>query len=58
MKIEAIGNTSFTSNKITTLKDLWRLSHDSRFTNVKPIKTYAQYLKAYGLDLKARKTVK
>jgi hypothetical protein len=55
MKVRAINNTSFTSTKTTTLKDLWRLSHDSKFTNIKPIKTYAQYLKVYGLDLKSRK---
>ncbi len=55
MKVRAINNMSFTSTKTTTFKDLWRLSHDSKFTNIKPIKTYAQYLKVYGLDLKARK---
>ena len=55
MKVRAINNMSFTSTKTTTLKDLWRLSHDSKFTNIKPIKTYAQYLKVYGLDLKSRK---
>jgi len=58
MKVRAINNTSFTSTKTTTFKDLWRLSHDPRFTSIKPIKTYAQYLKAYGLDLKASKTIK
>ena len=55
MRICEIGSTTFTSNKITTFKDLWRLSHDPKFTDVKPIKTYAQYLKEYGLDLKTRK---
>ena len=55
MKIGAVSNTTFTSQKITTIKDLWKLSHDPKFTNIKPIKTYAQYMKAYGLDLKTRK---
>ena len=53
MRIDKISDMTFAS-KITTMKDLWKLSHDSRFTNIKPIKTYAQYLKAYGLDVKSR----
>ncbi len=55
MKIDAISNAAFTSRKMTTSMDLWRLSRDPKFTEVKPIKTFAQYLKIYGLDLKARK---
>ncbi len=55
MRVESINNTNFTSRKITTCKDLWRLSHDPQFTNIKPIKNYTQYLREYGLDLKSRK---
>ncbi len=55
MRIEKISNTTFASNKITTIKDLWRLSHDPKFTNIKPVKTYSQYLREYGLDLKSKK---
>ena len=56
MQITKIDSTIFTSKKSTTYKDLWRLSHDPKFTtNIKPIKNYTQYLKEYGLDLKTRK---
>ncbi len=55
MRIDCISNTKFTSNKITNFKNLWKLSQDRKFTDIKPIKTYAQYLKEYGLDLKTRK---
>ena len=55
MRVNSVNITSFKSNKSTTFKDLWQLSHDSKFTNVKPIKTYSQYLKEYGLDLKSKK---
>ena len=55
MQVTKIDNTIFTSKKITTFKDLWRLGHDPRFTNIKPIKNYSQYLKEYKLDLKSRK---
>ena len=55
MRIDSVNITSFTSNKQTLLKDMWKLSHDPKFTNAKPIKTYSQYLKEYGLDLKTRK---
>ncbi len=55
MRVNSVSTTIFTSNKQTTLKDLWRLSHDPKFTNIKPIKTYSQYLREYGLDLKSIK---
>ena len=55
MKVSTVNKTSFSSNRITTFKKLWQLSHDSTFASIKPIKTYAQYLKTYGLDLKSRK---
>ena len=55
MRVEPVNIISFKSNKATSFKDLWRLSHDTRFTIIKPIKTYSQYLKEYGLDLKSRK---
>ena len=55
MRIDSVNITSFTSTKSTTFKDLWRLGHDPKFTNIKPIKTYSQYLREYGLDLKSRK---
>ena len=55
MRVDAINNITFSSKKTTMFKDLWILSHDHRFTDMKPIKTYAQYLKVYGLDVKTRK---
>ena len=55
MQITKIDNTIFTSKKITTFKDLWKFSHDPRFSDIKPIKNYSQYLKEYGLDLKSKK---
>ena len=56
MQVTKIDSTIFASNKITTYKSLWNISHDPKFTDVKPIKAYAMYLKAYGLDLKTRKS--
>ena len=55
MRVNSVNITSFKSNKSTTFKDLWCLSHDPKFTSVKSIKTYSQYLKEYGLDLKSKK---
>ena len=55
MRVDSINNIKFTSSKSTTFKDMWRLSHDPKFTNIKPIKTYSQYLREYGLDLKSIK---
>ncbi len=55
MQVARIDNTIFTSKKITTFNALWRLTHDPKFTNIKPVKTYGQYLKTYGLDIKAKK---
>ena len=55
MRVDSIDYTKFASRKTSTFKDMWRLSHDPKFTNIKPIKTYSQYLREYGLNLKSKK---
>lgn len=55
MRIESISNTTFSSNKKTVIKDLYKISNDKKSTDIKPIKNYTQYLREYGLISNTRK---
>lgn len=48
MRIDKIDSLTF-GNKSTTFKNAVKKLKDHVFTDIKPIKSYAQYMKEYGL---------
>ena len=57
MKIYSVDNTVFNSNKSAKVFQMCRLSKNKKFSDVKPIKNYSQYMKEYGIGQPKKETL-
>jgi len=54
MNIRKIDTANFSSNKSLIAKKILNMPKETKSTDIKPVKTYTQYIKEYGLSLKSK----